>query len=162
MTEDFPRFTFPGAEPYAFWYEDAHLLLLRFKRDDAKWLFVIQGQREDGVELTYPGRLFCDQVMDAVEPIFFISVEEDDGEERQYVLGAYFETGKHPYAAYYDPHAPTPEVVFFRIDRETTDPRLYGLTEAEHQSLACIFRERYEGRLNVMDAGAEGPEGAAP
>ncbi|WP_067931618.1 hypothetical protein [Alicyclobacillus kakegawensis] len=144
--------TFTDADVYAFWYEDAHLALVRFRRDDERLLFVIGQQSRQGLHLSFPGRLFTDRVLDEVEPIFFAAVEEPDGQTEQLALGAYFHAGEAAYGAYYAPGAAVLEVSLFRIDNTGNKPELTSLVGREQEQAAALFVERYGDQLKMGKA----------
>lgn len=147
-----PRFSFPNGEQYAFLFENAHLLLLSWDRDDAKFLFLIKEHRDDGLILDYPGATFTNRVLDAIQNIFFVQVQEETGEARRYVLGSYFESADRSYGAYYERDVPHPEVVLFRIDGDAPDLTLEVLDEAEHERVAATFSQQHADVLEIERA----------
>ncbi|WP_157066927.1 hypothetical protein [Alicyclobacillus shizuokensis] len=144
--------TFTDADVYAFWYEDAHLALVRFRRDNERLLFVIGQQSQQGLHLSFPGRLFTDRVLDEIEPIFFAEVEEPGGQTEQLALGAYFRTGEAEYGAYYAPGTAALEVFLFRIDNTGSRPELTSLMGFEQEQAAALFVERYGHQLKLGEA----------
>ncbi|MBX5435612.1 MAG: hypothetical protein IRZ33_00170 [Alicyclobacillaceae bacterium] len=144
------RMLFPKAAPYAFLFENAHLLLLCFERDQAKFLFLIREQRDGEVVLDYPGRTFTERVMDAVEQIFLVQVQtDDDAEPVRYVLGSYFVVGSQPYGAYYPRDARDLTVVLFRIDGAGADARLSVPEGDEYERAARAFEEQHADFLAI-------------
>jgi hypothetical protein len=150
MQRDDLRFMFPKAKHYAFVFENAHLLLVSWDRDDTKLLFVIQEHQADALMLDYPGQTFTHRVMDIIEHIFFVQLAEGDKEPRKYVLGSYFVVGNRAYGAYY-PEAVSaePEVVLFRIAGEPPNLVLDPLGEEEYPEAAAAFREQHSGLLDI-------------
>jgi hypothetical protein len=147
---DNPRFAFPKAEQFAFLFENAHLLLLAWDRDQAKFLFLIQEQKEDGLLLDYPGETFTNRVLDTVENIFFVQVEEEGNDPRRYVLGSFFAIGSQKYGAYYERDKENPEVVLFRIDGDAPDFQLEVLDEDEYAKVAPIFAEQHRDMMDIQ------------
>lgn len=150
MIEELP-FYFPKAEKYAFLYENAHLVMLSWKRDNAKFLFLIQSESEEGLELEFPGARFSNQVMDSIENIFFIQIDNEDTDApKQYVLGSYFLVGDIRYGAYYERHKVTqPEVVLFRIEGESPNLELEVLDEPEFATAAAAFEAHHENLMQI-------------
>ncbi|WP_026961638.1 hypothetical protein [Alicyclobacillus herbarius] len=142
-------FQFSDADAYAFWYEDAHLVLMRFQRDEEKMLFVLREQTEVGAKLTYPGRLFQDRVLDEIGDVFFISLEESDGNSTPLALGAYFRDKQSAYGAYYPLTGSTLEVCFFQIDNENEASKLGSLSDEAYQRVAELFAHRYGSLLDL-------------
>ncbi|WDL97470.1 DUF1292 domain-containing protein [Alicyclobacillus sp. ALC3] len=147
-----PRLAFPNAKQYAFLYEDAHLLLLSWERDDAKFLFRIVEQKDGELLLDYPGQKFTDTILDNIQGIFLIQVQESDKESRTYALGSYFVIGKRKYGAYYDRESDSeaPEVVLFRIAGEAPNYELQVPEDAEYEQVAAAFVEQHEEMMRIM------------
>lgn len=150
-----PSLTFPGAKQYAFLFENAHLLMLAWDRDDAKFLFVINEQKDESLVLDYPGRVFTDRVLDTVQNIFFIQVQEENTQSQRYVLGSYFEVDRKMYGAYYEQNeeraaAGKPNIVLFRIEGDAPDFELQSLDEKEYQIVSTAFIEQHQEFLNVQ------------
>lgn len=152
MQWDNPRFAFPKADQYAFLFENAHLLLLSWNRDQAKFLFLIQEQKDGGLMLDYPGELFVNRVLDTVENIFFVQVEEAGKEPIRYVLGSYFVIGEQPYAAYYERDSENPNVVLFRLDGEAPSFTLEIIEGEEYDRVAAVFSEQHQDIVDIQDA----------
>jgi hypothetical protein len=144
-----PNLAFPNADQYAFLYEGAHLLMMSWERDDAKFLFLIKEHRDDGLVLDYPGETFTNQVLDLVENIFFISVQESDGEPRSYVLGSYFVVDGAAYGAFYERDNENPEVVLFRIEGEIPELKLENLSPEEHRKISAVFTEQHQDIIDI-------------
>ncbi|MDQ0191230.1 DUF1292 domain-containing protein [Alicyclobacillus cycloheptanicus] len=140
-----PTLAFPKAEQYAFLYENAHLLMLSWERDNAKFLFLIVDQKDGELVLDYPGERFTNTVLDTIENIFLIQVQEESGEAKRYALGSYFVAGSRRYGAYYERETESeePNVVLFRIEGEAPDLSLEVLDEDEYQEVAQIFVEQH-------------------
>jgi hypothetical protein len=138
-----PRFAFPKAEQFAFLFENAHLLMLSWERDNAKFLFLIKEHQENGLVLDYPGETFTNRVLDTLENIFFVQVEEEGEHPKRYVLGSFFAVGKANYGAYYERGVENPNVVLFRIDGEAPDFQLEVLEEDEYERIAPIFAQQH-------------------
>lgn len=139
-----PLFTYPRADYHAFFFEDTHLLLVQWERDDKRELYLIAGQKDEVLELDFPGELYTEQVMDVTGNIFFISVQEESDVKR-YILASYFVLNDIRYAVYYERGATQPgELVFFRVVDEGTS---YGLEviedETEYASVAEEIEKRY-------------------
>ncbi|MCL6548361.1 MAG: hypothetical protein K6T30_05575 [Alicyclobacillus sp.] len=143
-------FSFPKATPHAFLFENAHLLLICFDRDEAKFLFLIRDQRAGELVLDYPGRAFTERVLDTIEPIFFIQVSMDDqAQAHRYALGSYFLVGNRRYGAYYRRDAEQPDVVLFRIDGEPPDVVLTVPDDEEYRDAARAFAEQHADVVRV-------------
>lgn len=149
-----PKFSFPGAQQYAFLFENVHLLMLSWDRDDAKFLFLIKEQRDDGFVLDYPGQLFSDRVLDTVQNIFFVQIQEENAQSRKYILGSYFEANRKMYGAYYEPGNEKADVVLFRIEGEAPDLKLEVLNEAEYEQASAVFIQQHQ---ELMDIRVEPP-----
>jgi hypothetical protein len=144
-------FTFPKAEQHAFFYEEAHLLLISWERDDKRELYRVADQQQAVLQLDYPGELYRERVMELIKSIFFISVQEE-ADTNKYVLAAYFHMQDQAYAVYYERDAnPPKELIFFRV---AEDGHGYGLDViedvAEHQSVAQEIEERYASFLHIQ------------
>lgn len=151
MTWSSPKLAFPNAAQYAFIYEDAHLLLLSWDRDDAKFLFRIVEQNDGELVLDYPGQRFTDTILDTIGDIFLVQVQEEGKQNRMYALGSYFVIGSQRYGAYYEREAQVeePEVTLFRIDGEAPGYRLEVPDETEYQQVAKVFVEQYEQMMQI-------------
>lgn len=145
-------FFFHEADEYAFLYENAHLLLVSWRRDDTKFLYLIRGERETGeVDLSYPGRQFTETVLDKILPIFFVQVEETDGDngEIHYILGSYFVAGETPFGAYYRKDDQR-SVVLFKISGEEDAVRLEVPSDAEYRAAAEVFTEQHQDFMTIQ------------
>lgn len=145
-----PKFAFAGAQQYAFLFENAHLLMLAWDRDDAKFLFLIQEQGENGFVLDYPGQLFSDRVLDTVQNIFFVQVQEGASEAKRYVLGSYFEADGKLYGAYYEPENENAELALFRIEGEAPQLSLEVLDEREYQAASAVFIQQHQELMDIQ------------
>jgi hypothetical protein len=140
-----PILNFRKAEHYAFFFEDVHLLLVAWERDERKEIYRIESQEGEVLVLDYPGDLFVEQVLHVIEKIFFVSVREGE-REGKYALGVYFLIEEQPYGVYYerDRKEESPELVFFRI---VDDGDGFGLEvieeEAEYRRVTETFKDQY-------------------
>jgi hypothetical protein len=148
MIVDDLKMMFPKASKHAFFFENAHLLLLSWERDNAKFLFMIEGQTEDGIELEFPGGLFTNQVLDAIENIFFIQVNEG-AEATKYTLGSYFYVENVKYGAYYERDSDNPSVVLFRLSGEAPNFDLEVLDEDEFNTVSAAFTEQHRTFMEI-------------
>lgn len=146
-----PKFTFHDAEPFAFLYENAHLVLLRWERDQTNFLFLIRHQTATGeFELAYPGATFTDTVLDAVLPIFFVKAEEEGyPEPKHYILGSYFLVGDVRYGAYYERADADGSVVLFQILGDAPNLQLEVPGPAEFELAATAFAEQHADFMNI-------------
>jgi hypothetical protein len=144
------RYAFPKATPFAFLFENAHLLLLTWERDNAKFLFLIQHEDDGTLHLDYPGELFTSRVMDAIESIFFIQVQEEGTEPKRYALGSYFKVGSRTYCAYYQRDVERPDVVLFRVEGEAPQHTLEVLDPKEYQAVAEAFQEQHQDMMEIQ------------
>lgn len=144
-------FTFPKAEHHAFFYEEAHLLLISWERDDKRELYRIADQQQAVLQLDYPGALYSERVMELIQNIFFIRVQEETG-ANQYVLAAYFHKQDQAYAVYYERDANPPKaLIFFRVAEDGEGYALDVIEDAaEHQSVAQEIEERYASFLHIQ------------
>lgn len=144
-------FTFPDADKYAFIYYEAHLLLMAFDRDDAKFLFVINHEGGDPIRLKYPGQTFTDRVLDDIERIFFVTLEEPDRAPTRLVLGSLFEVSGKRFGAYYEAGAEQPEVVLFEVHGTAPEYELRVPEEAVYETASRVFAERYGDLLRIKE-----------
>lgn len=144
-------FVFQDADEYAFLFENAHLLLVCWRRDDAKFLYLIRGETADAqIKLSYPGQQFTETVLDKILPIFFVQVsEEGDTEERHYVLGSYFVAGGQPFGAYYQRGEENPTVVLFKIVGEAPDITLEVPHDDEYALASSAFQEQHQDFMDI-------------
>ncbi|MFC4769611.1 hypothetical protein [Effusibacillus consociatus] len=145
-----PVFVFPKADHYAFFYEEAHLMLVCWNRDDKKELYRISGQQEEMLQLDYPGDLYTERVMELISSIFFISVQEEVREQK-YTLGAFFTKNHQGYAVYYERDAISrSDLIFFRVVEEGAGYALEVVeSEVEHTSVVREIEERYASFLQI-------------
>jgi len=142
---------FPKASHYAFFHENAHLMLIVWERDEHKELYLITEEQVGHVELNYSGDLFTELVMPVVEQIFFIQVQEHD-QEGKYVLGSYFTVGKRVFGAYYNRNveaALPPEVILFEVIDDGGALSLCELNEDVYEETKDAFVKRYGGHLDI-------------
>jgi hypothetical protein len=150
-----PKITFAKANYYAFFFEDVHLLLITWNRDEKKEIYRIERQEEDTLVLDYPGDLFVEQVLHVIENIFFVTVKEGE-REGKYALGVYFVIGEQPYGVYYEKNESDqpPELIFFRV---IDDGNGYGLQvvedEEEHREVTETFMNQYADFFNFSNRG---------
>ncbi|WP_018131158.1 hypothetical protein [Effusibacillus pohliae] len=145
-----PVLTFPKADHYAFFYEEAHLMLVSWQRDDKKELYRIAGQQGETLQLDYPGELYTERVMELISRIFFITVQEET-QEKAYALGAFFSLRDQGYAVYYEREKTShSQLVFFRVAEEADG---YGLQvvedEAEQNLVVNEIEQRYGSFLHI-------------
>jgi hypothetical protein len=135
---------FQGAEPYVFYFENVHVLLLTYARDDAKFVYRIADQTATDITLDFPGQMFVERVLDTVVNIFFVQVQEGEhAESKSYVLGSYFEIEGKFYGAYYERDVDPPQVVLFRLNGEAPDFELEPVEGEEYQRAADFFVKNY-------------------
>jgi hypothetical protein len=157
-----PKLVIPKAEHYAFFFDDVHLLVIAWERDQHREIYLIRDIADDVLTVEYPGDRYREQVWDAVGEIFFVSLEEDgdpSGKTR-YVLGAYFERRKGEACAVYykrpdetgNGQSQPYELLLLKVQGEPPDRRLAIPEEQEYQALLKQFRERYAGLLAFADA----------
>ncbi|MDI3327503.1 MAG: hypothetical protein QJR06_03025 [Alicyclobacillaceae bacterium] len=150
------RFTFTKAQPFAFFYDEAHLVLWQFEREGRRDLYVLHEGEEDTAVLEYPGETFTQRILDELGGVFFISVDQD-GRPVPAALGASFEHNGRRYAAYYSREEfESPTVWFFRLDGSPGAPELEPLDEEEHRAAAEAFARRYAGVLRIRFDEQEG------
>lgn len=153
LAVDQMAFTFPKAEQYAFLYENAHLVMLVWDRDRARFLFLIRGQDDSGLSLDYPGETFTNRVLDTIESIFFVQVQEEGkAEPARYVLGSYFEVNRQMYGAYYQRDKASPDVMLFRIDGEAPNQTLEVIDGEEYGPVAERFTEQHGDLITIQGA----------
>ena len=141
--EDF-HVRFQGAEPYVFYFENVHLLLLTYARDDTKFIFRIADQSGTNITLDFPGQTYVERVLDTVVNVFFVQVQEgEQTDPKPYVLGSYFELDGRFYGAYYERDVEPPQVVLFRLNGEAPDFELEPVEGDEYQKAADFFVENY-------------------
>lgn len=135
---------FRGATPFVFYFENVHLLLLTYERDDAKFLYRIAEQSGTDIMLDYPGETFVERVLDTLSKVFFVQVQEGEGAEaEQYVIGSYYELEGRMYGAYYQRESDSADVVLFRFDGEAPDFELVPIEGDEYQQAAGYFIENF-------------------
>jgi len=148
---DNPKFLFPSAKQHAFVFENAHLLLLSYDRDNARFLFLIKGQENEELILDYPGQTFVERVLDMVQNIFFIQVQEEGEDAKPYVLGSYFETTDKSYGAYYERDVTdNPNVVLFQLHGESPDFTLEVPNAADYEQAANAFTDQHNDLMNIQ------------
>jgi hypothetical protein len=154
LAQEIFSFQFPDAEQYAFLFENVHLVMLTWERDNAKFLFRIGSHREDGVlELAYPGKTFNDRVLDTLESIFFVQVQEEGGNPASYVLGSYFEVQGQMFGAYYERDvAEQPGVVLFKIVGDAPEQQLEVPEEAEYKAAVEAFSAQHADIVEIDEA----------
>jgi hypothetical protein len=149
MTTATPTFVFPDATEYAFVFHNAHLLLMTYERDDAKFLFLIDGEDEGNFRLTYPGRAFTDRVLDTIESIFFVAVEEEEQEPTRYILGSLFDVGDRTFGAYYERDNAEADVVLFEVSGDAPAFELFVPGDDAYEEASRVFADQHEGLLHV-------------
>ncbi len=143
-----PLIQFKNAEHCAFFFEDNQLLLVRFEREDHWLWFLINDDKEDGLVLEYPGKLYEEQVQDKVEAVFFVELTESGGSSQKLALGAMFMVGDEWYGAYYPRGQAARTLYFLRVLGEGPEATLEAVeAEQEHSRVAAAFTERYQGML---------------
>lgn len=147
-----PVMTFPKANTFAFFYEEAHLLLLSWNRDDKQEIYRISGENEGILQLDYPGALYTEKVMEIVAHIFFITVQESQAQQQRYTLGAYFTFNGEAFAVYYerDASSASTELIFFRVE-EAAEGFDLQVVEDETRYAAVVkeIEQRYGGFLHI-------------
>ncbi len=147
-----PRLKFPHAEHFAFFFEDTHLLLVRFLREDQRLLFLVTEASGEELQLDYPGNLYEDQVRDKVDRIFFVELSQEGEGSVKLALGAYFPVGDDMYGAYYDRDSDEQTLYFLRVMGEGELVSLEAVEDPqEHQMVSSAFTERYQGIIDVLE-----------
>ncbi len=141
-----PNIQFPHAEHFAFFFEDSHLLLIVFERDERRLLFLISESEGETVVLDFPGDLYEGQVRDATERIFFVDLAEEEADRKRLVMGAYFPAGNETYGAYYDRESDEQTLYFLRVMGEGDAISLEAVVDPEeHRLVSQAFSDRYQG-----------------
>ncbi|MBX6395650.1 MAG: hypothetical protein IRY98_08010 [Alicyclobacillaceae bacterium] len=151
-------FTFAKAQPYAFFYEEAQLVLWQFDRDNRRDVYVLHELDGDVAVLEYPGETFTQRILEELGDIFFVSLEHE-GQSVQAALGAVFDHEGRRYVAYYNrEETNVPTVWFFRLAGDPGSPEVEPLDVGEHREIADVFVKRYGHLLHVTREGdtAEG------
>ncbi|MCY0869813.1 MAG: hypothetical protein OWT27_04390 [Firmicutes bacterium] len=148
-----PTVRFTRAEHHAFFFEDSHLLLITFARDDRRLLFIIADEEQEGaLSLDFPGDLFESRVRDEVDRIFFVDMEELATERglRHLALGALFPCGTEQYGAYYERDSDESTLYFLHVVGDGEERGLEAVEDrAVHAQVAKAFKERYAGLLAI-------------
>ncbi len=138
---------FDKMEQHAFFYEEAHLLLLVSNRS-RKFLFLIQGMDEQTLMLEDPGELFENQVRDAIDAIFFVELIEQDRPPKNLILGAFFPVDDQEYGAYYERDGKDNTIYFLQAIGQGESKTLEAVDDpSEYQKIADVFMSRYESLL---------------
>jgi hypothetical protein len=148
-----PTVRFTRADHYAFFFEDAHLLLITFARDDRRLLFLIAEQEQEGALcLDFPGELFESRVRDEIDRIFFVDLEELAAQHgpRHLALGALFPCGDEQYGAYYERDSDESTLYFLHVVGDGDERGLEAVEDrAVHAQVAHAFKQRYAGLFAI-------------
>lgn len=144
-----PILRFPSADHFAFFFEDSHLMMIIFPRDNRHLLFLLREGSDDVMELDFPGDLFESRVRDAVDRIFLVTLQQQAGESIRLALGAYFIVEGAVYGAYYDRDTSEETLFFLHVLGDGDTATLEAVEETqEYQVVSASFMERYENLLN--------------
>lgn len=131
------RVQFQTPHQYVFVHENVKHLLLVWNKDAKKQLFIAE-ERNDTLELLYPGETYEEMVLDQVEPLFFRQLETDDG-IIPVVLGATFHHGDALMGMYYNREGSDDTPYFFAL----VDGELADIPDDEYEAVALTFLETF-------------------
>jgi hypothetical protein len=128
---------FQTPHQYVFIHENVKHLLLVWNKEAARQLYIVE-EKEDGLELRYPGETYTEVVLDQVEPVFFRQLQTEDGLE-PVVLGATFHYRDRLIGMYYNRENPAGYPYFFEIENGD----LKDIPDEEYEEVARTFLTEY-------------------
>lgn len=129
---------FQTPHQYVFIHRNVKHLLLLWKKEHKRDLYIIEEEDEEGITLRFPGQTYVDMVLNEIEPIFFQTLETES-ETFRAILLATFEYQDRLIALYAHPHRPQEECYFFEVKNET----IHELSEHEYQDVVQTFMDEY-------------------
>ena len=123
---------------YVFIHQGIKHLLLLWKKERKREIYIIEEEKEKEMILRYPGETYSDLILQELEPLFFQRLEVD-GRTFLAVLGATFTHQQRTMAMYYDPDHPAESLFFFEYSGE----KIFEIDENEYQEVVQTFMREF-------------------
>jgi hypothetical protein len=129
---------FQTPHQYVFIHRHVKHLLLLWKKEHKRDLYIVDDETESSLVLRYPGDTYAEMVLQEVEPIFFQRLETDE-EAFLAILAATLDYGGRLMAMYVHPERPQSDVYFF----EVRDEQIEEIADDEYPRIIQAFMEEY-------------------
>lgn len=129
---------FQTPHQYLFIHQNVKHLLLLWKKERKRELYIVEEEGTDTVFLRFPGETYVEMVLQEIEPIFFQRLETETGPFPA-ILGATFPYQERLIAMYYHRDNPAEELYFFEIQGE----KLIEIKEEEYQKVVQTFMDEF-------------------
>ena len=123
---------------YVFIHQGIKHLLLLWKKEQKREIYVVEEEKDNEMMLRYPGETYTDMVLHELEPLFFQRLEVD-GKTFLAVLGATFIYQKRNMAMYYDADHPQESLFFFEYSGE----KIIEINEHEYEHVVQAFVKEF-------------------
>lgn len=114
-----------------------HLLLL-WKKEHKRDLYIIDEEEEDTLVLRFPGETYVEMVLQEIEPLLFQQLETES-ESFLAILLATFEYEDRLMALYAHPNRPQEECYFFEVKNEA----ICEIADNEYERVVQFFMTEY-------------------
>ncbi|PTM58990.1 hypothetical protein [Desmospora activa] len=128
---------FQTPHQYVFVYENVKHLLLLWPKEAKKQLYIAE-ERNETLELLYPGETYEEMILDQVDSIFFCQLETEDGLV-PVVLGATFRYRERVIAMYYNRENPNGPPFFFALENGD----LIDIPDEEYEAVVRTFLREF-------------------
>ncbi|MFC7441699.1 hypothetical protein [Laceyella putida] len=129
---------FQTPHQYLFIHRHVKHLLLLWKKEHKRNLYIVEDESTEALTLRFPGDTYAEMVLQEIEPIFFQRLETDE-ETFLATLGATFEYGKRLMAMYVHPERPQTDLYFF----EVRDEQIKEIADEEYPLVVQAFMLEY-------------------
>lgn len=123
---------------YVFIHHGIKHLLLLWKKERKREIYVIEEEKDEEMTLRYPGETYTDMILQELEPLFFQRLEVD-GKTFLAILGATFTYQKRTMVMYYDPDHPAESLFFFEYSGE----EIIEIDEHEYKQVVQAFMQEF-------------------
>lgn len=129
---------FQTPHQYVFIHQNVKHLLLLWKKEHKRDLYIIEEEDGDTITLRFPGETYVEMVLNEVEPIFFQQLETES-ETFRAILLATFEYHDRLMALYAHPQRLQEECYFFEVKNEA----IHEIPEDMYEDVAQTFINEY-------------------
>ncbi|MBA4496253.1 hypothetical protein ACFO25_19770 [Paenactinomyces guangxiensis] len=123
---------------YLFIHQNVKHLLLLWKKERKRELYIIEEENDGTLLLRFPGETYAEMVLQEIEPIFFQRLETEEGLFPA-ILGATFTFEEKLIGMYYHRDHPTEELYFFEIQGET----LTEISDQKYEAVVHAFMNEF-------------------
>lgn len=129
---------FQTPHQYLFLHRNVKHLLLLWKKEHKRELYIVEDESTESLTLRFPGETYVEMVLNEIKPIFFQRLQTE-AETFLAPLGATFEYGPKLIAVYLHPERPQTDLYFFEVE----DEQIKEIAEEEYPLIVQSFMQEY-------------------